>query len=234
MPSPFPGMDPYLEAPHIWPDFHAMFVPALGGLLNASLPNRLYAIQRSTREDFSEYLGRYPFVEPQSFAYLELRNASQYHELLAVIEFAQPTRKRDGRDRKSYLRRRDEFFDHQVSIVEIDLLRDGERLLRTTGAPFPEPAAFDYIACVFRRSRPRQCELYVWGIRDRLPILPLPLGPPHSDAALDLQAALDAAYDRGPYRRGAVDYSAAPPPPLRDHDVAWATDLVRQAFPPPQ
>ena len=22
MPSPFPGMDPYLEAPHIWPDLH--------------------------------------------------------------------------------------------------------------------------------------------------------------------------------------------------------------------
>jgi hypothetical protein len=22
MPSPFPGMDPYLEAPDIWPDFH--------------------------------------------------------------------------------------------------------------------------------------------------------------------------------------------------------------------
>ncbi|MBI3760749.1 MAG: DUF4058 family protein, partial [Chloroflexi bacterium] len=23
MPSPFPGMDPYLEASHIWEDFHA-------------------------------------------------------------------------------------------------------------------------------------------------------------------------------------------------------------------
>ena len=22
MPSPFPGMDPYLEAPQIWPDYH--------------------------------------------------------------------------------------------------------------------------------------------------------------------------------------------------------------------
>ena len=22
MPSPFPGMDPYLESPDIWPDFH--------------------------------------------------------------------------------------------------------------------------------------------------------------------------------------------------------------------
>ncbi|WP_416223741.1 DUF4058 family protein [Thermoflexus sp.] len=22
MPSPFPGMDPYLERPDLWPDFH--------------------------------------------------------------------------------------------------------------------------------------------------------------------------------------------------------------------
>src|SRR2546429_8036609 len=26
MPSPFPGMDPYLESPAHWPDFHSRFV----------------------------------------------------------------------------------------------------------------------------------------------------------------------------------------------------------------
>src|SRR5262245_39599863 len=26
MPSPFPGMDPYLESPAFWPDFHARFI----------------------------------------------------------------------------------------------------------------------------------------------------------------------------------------------------------------
>src|SRR5947208_719922 len=26
MPSPFPGMDPYLEDPGVWPDFHATFI----------------------------------------------------------------------------------------------------------------------------------------------------------------------------------------------------------------
>ena len=23
MPSPFPGMDPYIETPELWPDFHS-------------------------------------------------------------------------------------------------------------------------------------------------------------------------------------------------------------------
>jgi hypothetical protein len=28
MKSPFPGMDPYLESPEIWPDFHSRFINA--------------------------------------------------------------------------------------------------------------------------------------------------------------------------------------------------------------
>ena len=30
MPSPFPGMDPYLEAPSIWPDLHHSLAAELG------------------------------------------------------------------------------------------------------------------------------------------------------------------------------------------------------------
>ena len=27
MPSPFPGIDPYLESQGYWPDFHVSFIP---------------------------------------------------------------------------------------------------------------------------------------------------------------------------------------------------------------
>ncbi len=40
---PFPGMDPYLEAPDIWPDFHDAFAAALRADLNVFLPNPYYA-----------------------------------------------------------------------------------------------------------------------------------------------------------------------------------------------
>lgn len=43
MPSPFPGMDPYLEAPAIWPDFHHRFATELSTVLNRSLPPPYYA-----------------------------------------------------------------------------------------------------------------------------------------------------------------------------------------------
>ncbi len=41
MPSPFPGMDPYLEDPAFWEDFHDRFVTYWSDVLNGSLPDSL-------------------------------------------------------------------------------------------------------------------------------------------------------------------------------------------------
>src|SRR2546427_13207721 len=43
MPSPFPGMDPYLEAPDIWPDVHNTLAGVIRVLVNAQLPPPYYA-----------------------------------------------------------------------------------------------------------------------------------------------------------------------------------------------
>ncbi len=40
---PFPGMDPYLEAPDIWPDFHDRLATTLSAMLNVQLPTSYYA-----------------------------------------------------------------------------------------------------------------------------------------------------------------------------------------------
>ena len=43
MPSPFPGMDPYIEAPDIWPDFHHAFATEIRNALNRTMPKPYYA-----------------------------------------------------------------------------------------------------------------------------------------------------------------------------------------------
>ncbi len=43
MPSPFPGMDPFLEAPDIWPDFHQRLAGQISSALNLSMPAPYYA-----------------------------------------------------------------------------------------------------------------------------------------------------------------------------------------------
>ena len=53
MPSPFPGMDPYLEKPSRWSGFHHSFIQFLASAINAQLPQlyvarigeRLYVVQ---------------------------------------------------------------------------------------------------------------------------------------------------------------------------------------------
>src|SRR4051794_15989329 len=43
MPSPFPGMDAYLEISGDWRDFHARFIATCGDMINDLLPERYVA-----------------------------------------------------------------------------------------------------------------------------------------------------------------------------------------------
>lgn len=57
MPSPFPGMDPYLEDPRVWEDFHTTFLVALRATVKPLLPpdfvarldERLYVVEWERR-----------------------------------------------------------------------------------------------------------------------------------------------------------------------------------------
>src|SRR5579872_1123019 len=42
MPSPFPGMDPYLESPSHWPDFHNTFIVAAREQLSTRLRPKFF------------------------------------------------------------------------------------------------------------------------------------------------------------------------------------------------
>ena len=43
MPSPFPGMDPWLEQPEVFPDVHDSLISYLREALNATLPAPYFA-----------------------------------------------------------------------------------------------------------------------------------------------------------------------------------------------
>jgi hypothetical protein len=83
----------------------------------------------------------------------------------------------------------------------------------------------DYYALLKRGDRAGPYEVWYVDLRDRLPTIAVPLRPPHPDAPLDLQAALDAVYARAFYA-AQLDYAATPQPPLPPADSAWATGRV--------
>jgi hypothetical protein len=211
MPSPFPGMDPYLEAPDIWPDFSHSLVVGISRTLNRSLPRSYYSQTTFLSEINS----------------VEIRDASK-HELVPVIVIVSPSNKRGSRDCTWFLDKQGEILSTNVSLVQIHLLRHGRRLL--AGNPALNRAAADHSYLIaLNSSRQRlSWHLYPVGLRERLPIVPIPVDT--LEVPLDLQFVVNKAYDEGPYWRGAVNYDRAPSPPLSDADAAWAAELIAAAF----
>jgi hypothetical protein len=66
MPSPFPGMDPYIEVPGFWSDFHNNLAPVIQGQLNQAVVPRYYAALTVytvyEMVSIGEQPGRYPNV----------------------------------------------------------------------------------------------------------------------------------------------------------------------------
>lgn len=55
MPSPFPGMDPYLESPEFWPEVYSRLIVAIADTLAPSLHPKYYAaIEKRTYLDTPE------------------------------------------------------------------------------------------------------------------------------------------------------------------------------------
>ena len=66
MPSPFPGMDPYLEHPEFFPDLHDSFITYLREFLQPRLPEPYYA---ETRARLGRIHGSLPHAGPEPLAH---------------------------------------------------------------------------------------------------------------------------------------------------------------------
>jgi hypothetical protein len=274
MPSPFPGMDPYLEAPDIWPDFHEALAGEIRAELNFLLPHPYYArlevrpevgivddagmmrrivpdvavvrtlradaatsdtaILTERRDQVSESVEVIVGSEPLRHQFVELRDASRGHRLVTLIEIVSPSNKRAGVDRRAYLRKQREVLESDASLIEIDLLRSGERLLPNADLEAylsslePQPAYLVLVNRAWRRSGVEMAyQLFAMSLREVLPCISVPLREGEDEVSLDLQWLFNQAYDRGPYRRGAVDYQREPEPPLDPDDTEWLAQRLR-------
>lgn len=255
MPSPFPGMDPYLEG-YMWADVHhALATQYRKQLVPLVRPNYAVRIEVSIYNDRvpAHELGiMYPDVEiirPQPPAnrliretagaiaiapaplsipltiMTQVRQASVQirdvasNRLVTSIEIISPSNKREP-GITAYLAKRDELRLAEVHLLEIDLLRRGTRSWPQASLP-----ATAYLATLIR-ARHIQAEVWPIGLRERLPILPVPLRQPDPDVPLDVQAALGAIYDEADYPL-TLDYDQPPPEPtLAEADAAWAVECI--------
>jgi hypothetical protein len=156
-----------------------------------------------------------PMPEEQRETYLVIR-LQDTREVVTVLETLSPGNKRSGSDgRREYLKKREEMLESQTHLVELDLLRGGQRM--PTATPL---APADYCAIVSRSHRRPRADAYVWTIRDPLPAIPIPLNKGDPDVMLDLQAVFTTVYDRARYDLS-LDYAASLDPPLGEAEREW-------------
>ena len=258
MASPFPGMDPYLESPVIWPDVHHELISEVRAALNANLRPRYVA-----RVELRVYISddddpgrqalvpdvrvekgpkrRGPRRPPQESAlaitepliiptlmdeeieeaFLKITHVES-ESLVTVIEVLSPTNKiRGSRGRTSFMAKRHEILNSEAHWVEIDLLRAG--LPSVTDPPL-RPS--DYRILISRADQRMRTRFWPIGVRQELPVIPIPLRGKDPEAALDLGAVFRTVYERAAYDVS-LDYRQDPQPPLKGDDAKWARELLR-------
>lgn len=244
MPSPFPGMDPFIESQR-FVEFHSLLCATIAELLipavrprytvdvdryvylTAEVEQKLYRPDVSLAETADPGLPAthttatlkpkmysVPAVDEESQPYLTIRTRDD-RKVVTMIELLSPINKRSGEGIQEYMTKRANFLRTLSSVVEIDLLRGGSRLPTE-----PEFQHGDYVCFVIRHGDHSHVEGYSWMLEERLPVIPIPLLDGTPDVGLDLQRAFDLVFDRHGYDY-ALDYSASILPPVDEPREQW-------------
>lgn len=247
-------MDPYLESPAIWSDFHLTMIVTLRTELNRRLPPRYAASadryvwirepdnggrtllgkpdvyvtedqQPPTRSAAPRTLAApvrvvLPGVREKGSPYLRIVDLRD-RRLVTVLELLSPANKTPGKDRNAYLMKREEYLATGVNLVELDLLREGERA--PMGSPAPPPTNYYVLVC--RASELPAAGIWPFSVCDPLPPLTVPLSGEDADIHFPLQPCMDRAYDDAGYARE-IDYRQPPRPSLQEPDATWARELL--------
>ena len=162
MPSPFPGMDPWLEDRYLFPDLHDRLIVSISDAVNAALPPGYFAAigtlvwvddQQRSEPDVTvlrpdrrggggtalldapsrlQALGTRPEPEPREEPYLEIHAPGGERVVTAVEVLSRSNKAAGSKGREAYLAKQEEFALGGVNVVEIDLLRSGTH---TTACP---------------------------------------------------------------------------------------------------
>ncbi len=233
MKSPLPGMDPFLELPAYWSDFHATFVnywceaiaDALPFQYEATIGERVNLIEHDPEVRKLGILDQVTIplsvLDGPRELYIEILHRPE-RSLVTTLELLSPANK-ENPGRIQYLAKRRALVFQDVHLVELDLLFQGQRL--PLQQPLPQA---DYYYLLSRGDRRPDCDVYRWMLRQPLPTLPVPLRHPDPDMNIDLGAVFATAYERGRFGRR-IPYQSSPPAFLREEDRQWVETLARRA-----
>lgn len=254
MPSPFPGMDPYLEG-QVWKDFHGLFLPAIKtDLVRQVRPKYEVLIQEDVYVEYEEDRRRRTIEPDVLIAGTPPRPASgatAIADLPAPVQIALPAlvpdeerhtcleiRRLPGRRLVTVLellsptnkvagdKGRDRYLEKRRDIQNSNVhLVELDLLRGGTRLPMDAPLpAGAYYLIVARGDRRPMADVTAFGLRDPLPALIVPLLE-EDRAVIDLQALFERVYESAGYDY-VLDYDAPASPPLEEPEAAWAEARV--------
>ena len=149
---------------------------------------------------------------------VEIRDR-QSNQLITAIEILSPVNKRTP-GLEPYRKKRLRLYEGGVHLLEIDLIRRGERPFQHVLLPKSH-----YLA-LLTRAESSKTQAWAFQLQDPLPVLPVPLRGPDPDVPLVLGQALDDLYTRSLYQLS-INYRDNPPPPsLSAEEQAWMRQLL--------
>ena len=254
MPSPFPGMNPYLESPELWPEFHDRLLVAIADALGPQLrPRYRVAIEKRVYQDAIADL---QIGRPDGSVLLANPRASLVPSA-ASLALASPVMVRlpvPEEVRERFLEVREVGTGEVVTTLEVlspSNKRSGkgrqvyeEKRLKILGSqthlveidlirgfrPLPWQGNVDpttYRIIVSEADQRPMAALYGFHLADPVPTFPLPLQAEDPPVAVDLQRLIQELYDRASYDL-AIDYRQDPTPALNAADTAWVHNLLAQ------
>ena len=257
MELPFPGMDPYLEAPSLWPDVHHRLISTIGDQIQAKLTPGYRAVITPYAVFESIEIAPVRRVVPD-VAVVEREPLGRAGGAAAAVEAAPLTLPAVMTVPVEYARIEIRTVRDQVLVTAIELLSPANKrpgldgahayeqkrqeifssmahlieidLLRAGTRPQvarPLPPA-PYFIFLSRVERRPNIEIWPLALRAAIKLVPVPLRHPDPPVALDLGAAIHEAYRRARYDLE-IDYREPPPAPdLPADDAAWLDAHLRE------
>ena len=258
MPSPFPGMDPYLEG-DLWQEFHDRLANQISTQLLPLLAPKYVALLAKRYVFDRPSLGVLDLPPEQRIIYPDA-HVVRVGEAAPVYErTTAPTLEVNSPMEEEVpilsVEIRDIAQRRLVTVIEIlspvnkrgdgareyverrnDLMKTRTHLLEIDlirrGGRIPlegELPPAPYYVFLSRFTRRPVTEVWAISLRAPLPVVPVPLLPPDEDVPLDLQAAVNACFDLVVYERLLNYREAPPPPPFSESDAAWIAECSEAA-----
>ncbi|MFL5804915.1 MAG: DUF4058 family protein [Roseiflexaceae bacterium] len=257
MQPPFPGMDPYLEQPSMWPDVHSSLIYAIRDQIQAQLSPRYTAVITPYVAFESLEIAPVRLAAVPDIGLLE-RDVLDTGGAAVAIEAAPLTLPAIMEVPTRYARLEIRTVGDEVLVTAIELLSPANKRPGAEGADAYEKKRQElfrseahlleidllrggrrsqtarplpdnpYFVLLSRAERRPRLEIWPLSLRMAIKRVPVPLRRPDPDVALDLTAALRQIYASARYERR-INYQEAPPPPdLSPEDAAWLDAHLRE------